>query len=94
MQTIETHLGTHGSYKALIASGFKEEQAEGIIEVMHNTGADYATKADLRETGLRLREDMQKMETRLTKLIYVNTFTIIGVVSALVSIATAIIKFL
>lgn len=130
--------GTHGSFKALIAKGFSENQAEGIIEVMHHKGMDYATKADLKETETLLRSDlketetllkldleretatlrselkeeaaslrselketenilrseMQQMETRLTKLIYVNTFAIIGIMSAVISIATAIGKIL
>lgn len=125
--TIDTLPGTHGSYKALIAKGFSESQAEGIIEVMHHRGMDYATKADLeRETALLrsdlektenalrseiketenllkadittvankldktenvLRTEMQQMETRLTKLVYINTFAIISVI-------TAVIKFL
>lgn len=121
MQTqIETHLGTHGNYKALLQKGFSEEQAEGIIEIMAATDKNYTTKGDLeaeshlirselksecnlvrselREEMSNLRQelktemsdlkqeltgDMKDMETRLVKLIYINTFTIIGVLTAI-----------
>ena len=89
---IDTNLGTHGSYKALLARGFNEEQAEGIIEVLNVSGSSYITSSDLEREIARARTEIKESETRLTKLIYVNTFTIIGVMLGIVSAATAIIK--
>ena len=89
---IDTNLGTHGSYKALLARGFNEEQAEGIIEVLNVSGSSYITSSDLEREIARARTEIKESETRLTKLIYVNTLTIIGVMLGIVSAATAIIK--
>lgn len=66
MQTgTEINLGTHGNYKALIAKGFSENQAEGIIEVMSTSEGSYATKADLRESSLRLETKIDKSRAEL-----------------------------
>lgn len=91
---IDTNLGTHGSYKVLLARGFNEEQAEGIIEVLNVSGPGYITSSDLEREIAKARTEIKESETRLTKLIYVNTFTIIGAILGIVSAATAIIKLL
>lgn len=91
---IDTNLGTHGSYKALLARGFNEQPAEGIIEVLNVSGSGYITNSDLEREVARVRTEIKDSEARLTKLIYVNTFTIIGAILGIVSAATAIIKLL
>ena len=49
----------------LIATGFKEEQAEMLIKAVSKINADYATKADLQLYYSRLSEEITSGDQKL-----------------------------
>ena len=98
METVNITLDSHEKYKQLLAKGFTEEQAEGIVGLFSEISLpNVATKHDvailkgdiqnirdqIKDSENSLRQEMKDLETRLTKLIFVNTFTTIAIIAAL-----------
>lgn len=68
-QLVEIKFDSHSKYKALLAKGFSEQQAEGIVEVFSEiTLPNAATRADiieLRQDITLVRQAVEKVELTL-----------------------------
>lgn len=115
-QLVEIKFDSHSKYKYLLAKGFSEQQAEGIIEIFSEiTFPNAATREDISEVKQSVniakaelkqeinsvrselkqevnsirsefKQELANLKTELTKLIYLNTFAIIGAVAAIVKL--------
>lgn len=91
METVNLTFNSHEKFKALLAKGFTEEQAEGIIDVFSEvTLPNAATREDIRKVEVSVAGSIRKLEVsivetegRLTKLIYINAFTTIAILGTL-----------
>ena len=54
-------IDTLAALRKLEKAGFKTEQAEALAEVMAHTGQELATKADLAEAVMAIRQELSLM---------------------------------
>ena len=54
-------IDTLAAMRKLEKAGFKTEQAEALAEVMAHTGQELATKADLAEAVMAIRQELSLM---------------------------------
>ena len=65
-ETVNITIDTHSQYKALLAKGFDEQQAEGIISFFSEINiANAATKQDVQNLHNELTEGLNKMNLKI-----------------------------
>ena len=69
-------LNTHEVVKRLVKAGQDEKAAEAIVEVITDVHEQVATKADL-------KNEIEKLEHRMTNKLYTVGIAIVGVLAAI-----------
>ena len=69
-------LNTHEVVKRLVKAGQDEKAAEAIIEVITEVHEQVVTKGDL-------KNEIEKLEQRLTNKLYTVAIAVVGVLAAL-----------
>lgn len=66
MQTVEIKFDSHSKYKALLAKGFTEQQAEGIVEIFTEISLpNAATREDVANAKSEIKQEIADLRAEV-----------------------------
>ena len=71
-------------------AGFDDKQVHAIIEIHRRAGEPLATKADLKATRAELKADLEALEGRLYRALWIQGTGIVLVNGSFIAIAAAL----
>ena len=74
----------------LRGAGFDDKQVHAIIEIHRRAGEPLATRADLKATGAALKADLEALEGRLCRALWIQGTGIVLVNASFIAIAAAL----
>ena len=87
---------TASTFDTLVAAdelrdaGFDDKQVRAIIDVHRRAGEQLATKADLKATRAALKADLEALEGRLYRALWIQGTGIVLVIGTFIAIAAAL----
>lgn len=71
-------------------AGFDDKQVHAIIEIHRRAGEPLATRADLKATRADLKADLEALEGRLYRALWIQGTGIVLVIGGFIAIAAAL----